>query len=260
MNDGILINSYGDLCSLFYDIDKPAPADNELNFYKSFIEPEMDILERMCGSGRFLVSLLDRSYHIDGFDLSKDMVEKCKTKVKQLDNVKFCKIECCGFNGFSEGSLYDFVFIPSGSFSLIIKEVDIRKSLEKLYDFTKKGGRIVLELETDLNFDSYNLLSGPFSTRTVKKDGVEIAFSQKIVEVDNKNKVLYTTCTYRLFVDGEYSREEQEVFNTKYYGLTDFEEYLEGIALKIQNKYINYNKDDYLGQKTDKIIYKLVKC
>ena len=48
-------NYYGNLCTEMYEIlHKEAPQD-ELEFYLSYAEKGMSILEPMCGSGRFLV-------------------------------------------------------------------------------------------------------------------------------------------------------------------------------------------------------------
>lgn len=47
-------NYYGSLCTEMYEIlHKEAPQE-ELEFYLSYAEKEMSILEPLCGSGRFL--------------------------------------------------------------------------------------------------------------------------------------------------------------------------------------------------------------
>lgn len=59
-------NYYGNLCTEMYEIlHKEAPQD-ELEFYLSYAEKGMSILEPMCGSGRFLVPFLERGYNIKG--------------------------------------------------------------------------------------------------------------------------------------------------------------------------------------------------
>lgn len=48
-------NYYGNLCTEMYEIlHKDAPLD-ELSFYLSYAEKGMNILEPLCGSGRFLI-------------------------------------------------------------------------------------------------------------------------------------------------------------------------------------------------------------
>jgi hypothetical protein len=51
----------------------------------------------------------------------------------------------------------------------------------------------------------------------------------------------------------------EELFNVKHYKPTEFENYLQGTSLKIENKYINNEKEKYVGQRTDRIIYEIAK-
>lgn len=252
-------NFYGNLCSQFYDLDKPFPEEEELCFYLSLVEKEMNILEPMCGSGRFLVSFLAKGYDVDGFDVSKAMIDRCIDKIAELQIENNSNLQQCGFNEFSTDKKYDFIFIPSGSFCLLTFPGEIKNALSKLEKWSKIGGSIVLELETDLNFGNGNLLNGSSPEKVVEQENIEIVFSQKTLKVDYKEKVLYTTCTYKLFENGHYSRKEDEIFNIKCYSSTEFEEYLKDSCLRIEGKYINYNKDKYVNQQTDKIIYHLKK-
>lgn len=49
---------YGKLCTLMYDIDKPFLPENELSFYKKYLySKDVEILEPMCGSGRFFIPI-----------------------------------------------------------------------------------------------------------------------------------------------------------------------------------------------------------
>ena len=77
---GITQNYYGSLCTEMYEIlHKEAPQD-ELEFYLSYAEKEMKILEPLCGSGRFLIPFLERGYDIKGIDLSTEMLAKLNEK------------------------------------------------------------------------------------------------------------------------------------------------------------------------------------
>ncbi|MCT8139339.1 class I SAM-dependent methyltransferase [Anaerobacillus sp. CMMVII] len=88
---------YGSLCTQIYDLDKPEPAQNELKFYLKYLKnKEMQILEPMCGSGRFLIPILERGYQIDGFDVSEDMLLACEQKAREKNlncNLKVVKAE-----------------------------------------------------------------------------------------------------------------------------------------------------------------------
>ena len=67
--------SYGRLCTEFYDLDKPEPPLEELERYARYAaRAEGPVHEAMCGSGRFLLSLLARGFDIDGSDSSQQML------------------------------------------------------------------------------------------------------------------------------------------------------------------------------------------
>ena len=65
-----------------------------MEFYLSYAEKEMSILEPLCGSGRFLIPFLEKGYQIKGVDNSREMLEKLKQKapdsmVEQSDIEKY---------------------------------------------------------------------------------------------------------------------------------------------------------------------------
>ena len=79
------INPYGKLCTQFYDITKPSPPEDAFKFYLDQARHVGgSVLELMCGSGRFLVPLLQQGIDIDGSDASADMLEVCRAKCESL--------------------------------------------------------------------------------------------------------------------------------------------------------------------------------
>jgi len=78
------MKSYGRLSSAFYNLDKPAPPDTAIRFYRSVIgESPGPALEAMCGSGRFLVPLMELGMAVDGVDASPHMLEACRQRAKR---------------------------------------------------------------------------------------------------------------------------------------------------------------------------------
>lgn len=72
------MDSYRKLCTRFYDIDKPEPSADALEFYLRYCtSTQGPVLEPMCGSGRFLVPIMERGIDIDGVDASPSMLEAC---------------------------------------------------------------------------------------------------------------------------------------------------------------------------------------
>ncbi|MDR1804026.1 MAG: class I SAM-dependent methyltransferase [Treponema sp.] len=250
---------YGDLCSWFYDIDKPFPNQKDLDFYLSFADKNVNILEPMCGSGRFLVRFIEKGFNIDGFDISKEMVERCNIKIEKLNIKKDNILQCCDFKGFSSNKEYGYIFIPSGSFSLITDKNEIIENIRILEQLCKKNGKIVIDLLINENIGE-NIVSDIYSQdRVAKKDNIEIALFYKTTKIDEMENIEYSMFKYELYEDGKFIKEEEELFNVKYYKQNEFENYLKETPLKIENKYINNEKEKYAGQKTERIIYEIAK-
>ena len=78
-------NYYGSLCTEMYEILHESAPGDELNFYLSYAEKGMSILEPLCGSGRFLIPFLERGFEICGLDLSEEMLAKLKRRRLKLN-------------------------------------------------------------------------------------------------------------------------------------------------------------------------------
>jgi hypothetical protein len=69
------LTSYGQLCTLFYDADKPVAPDAEVAWYaKRLPQQAGPVLELMCGSGRLLVPLAAAGFKLHGVDSSAAML------------------------------------------------------------------------------------------------------------------------------------------------------------------------------------------
>ena len=70
---------YSQLCAEYYDLDKPSAQSDALVFYMKYVaEAKGRILEPMCGSGRFLIPIMEEGIEIDGFDVSPHMLDACR--------------------------------------------------------------------------------------------------------------------------------------------------------------------------------------
>lgn len=138
MNEGKQ-NYYGSLCTEMYEIlHREAPQD-ELEFYLSYAQKGMSILEPLCGSGRFLIPFLERGYDISGMDLSAEMLAKLKDKVPDA------KVFQTDILKFETNEKFDYIFISSGPVSLVLKsknyydvqsQTQFSPSVYELYDGT----------------------------------------------------------------------------------------------------------------------------
>jgi cyclopropane fatty-acyl-phospholipid synthase-like methyltransferase len=212
----------------------------------------MNILEPMCGSGRVLVPFAKKGYNIDGFDLSEEMLERCRIKIKEIENK--CTLSRCDFLEYTPKKHYDFIFITSCSFSLIIEKEKIQLYLEHLKKLAVPKGKIVLEVLIE---EKINFLKNDNSQKIVKEGNKEIILSEKLIKIDEINNITYSSLEYELFEDNKLIEKEDQNFNIKYYQPNELEMYLKKAGLKINNKYIDYLKTKYEGQETKMLIYEL---
>lgn len=77
------INDYGKLCTMMYEQLHPTADPQELAFYLSYAKPGEQMLELLCGSGRFLIPFWKKGLSIDGVDLSAQMLEQLEQKLPE---------------------------------------------------------------------------------------------------------------------------------------------------------------------------------
>ena len=141
------LDTYLDLCTQVYDLSKPTPPTDAYDFYLSYVrETNGPILEPMCGTGRYLLPLHAEGFPIEGFDASQSMLEALHAKAKCQN------INPNVWHGFMEdlkiSKQYDLIFIPSGSFSLIVNLSTIKNTLITIYNLLSDKGIFVFEVET----------------------------------------------------------------------------------------------------------------
>jgi SAM-dependent methyltransferase len=141
------LNSYLNLCTQVYDLSKPTPPADAFAFYRSYVSAaEGPILEPMCGTGRFLLPLIEEGFDVHGFDASSYMLQVLHEKAKARS------IKPRVWQGFLEDlqrpDKYGLVLIPSGSFGLIVDSGRAKNALVKLHDHLRDNGVLVFEAET----------------------------------------------------------------------------------------------------------------
>ena len=141
------INTYLNLCTEYYDIDKPEAPVDALQFYLEYArQSKRLILEPLCGTGRFFIPILELGLPIEGFDASTYMLDRFRKKccTKNLSpNVWHGLIE-----EMDQLNKYDLIFIPSGSFGLIIDPEQVKNCILKIYNALQSGGIFIFEAET----------------------------------------------------------------------------------------------------------------
>lgn len=240
-------NYYGSLCTEMYEIlHEKAPID-ELQFYFSYAERGMRILEPLCGSGRFLVPFLECGFDISGMDLSEEMLAKLKqkapsAKVIQTDILKY-----------SSEEKFDYIFIPSGSISLFT-DMDICKNiLRKMKELLKPGGRFVFAVDTvfDRCADNIDYKASVF---VKTKEGFDLVLKGKNY-YDEKTQTQFSPSIYELYNGSKLLQSENMDFQTHLYKYGEMEQYLRECGFKNILTYSTYQKEIAFNDECEMFIY-----
>jgi SAM-dependent methyltransferase len=205
------MHTYGKLCTEFYDIDKPTAPPEELAFYLEHArQANGAVLEAMCGSGRFLIPLMQASIDLDGLDASSDMLDACKCHCTQRGLGR--ELEPRLYQQFlHEMDLprkYKLVFIPAGSFALITDLTQIREALKRLRDVLLPGGRLLLEVDLHLNLESNP--SGNWCGRWIKRPDGAILNLSWLTTLEAQTQTYASLERYEVFKDGQLIETELE--------------------------------------------------
>jgi len=206
------LDTYLDLCAQVYDLSKPTSPEDAYAFYRSYAsEVQGPILEPMCGTGRFLLPLLEEGFVVHGFDASPYMLEKLRLKAQRMDvkpNVWQAYVE-----ELDRPEIYGLIFIPSGSFGLIIDLDSAQAALTSFYKYLSDQGTLVFEVET------LNEASSDFGAWRrdvwVRDDGKSIVANFQALKP--LNNVVSTTCKYDLVENEQIICSEVEDFKVRLY-------------------------------------------
>lgn len=224
------LDAYKDLCTQFYDLDKPEAPAAALEFYwRRYEQNRGPVLEAMCGSGRFLLPFARRGADIDGVDASPHMLAVCRRRIE--DEGLTAHVYEQFLEDLDLPRTYGFVFVPAGSFQLV-PHAEQQSALDAIAHHMEPGAELVVEM----GFPGESR-TGPSTAdprRTVSRpDGAEIVLSG---EPDGRMR-------YDLVRDGTIERTEFETFTLYPTPRPDFEAMLVGAGFTDIQAWWPYNEE-----------------
>lgn len=219
------LDTYLSLCTEVYELSKPNPPEDAYAFYRNYaLQAKGPILEPMCGTGRFLLPLLEEGFDVQGFDASEHMLEVLHIKA----NAK--NLKPLVWKGFVEDlkrpEKYDLIFIPSGSFCLIIDPAAVKTALKIFYDHLNDNGVLLFEIDTHKAVPAVNVWRGSVWH---KADSQMIMLSQLATF---KNNVCHSTCKYELVHNNSIIHTEIEELKVRIYDPHELTEVLKSSGFK----------------------------
>ncbi len=206
------LGTYLDLCTQVYDLSKPTPPPDAYAFYHTYASrAKGPILEPMCGTGRFLLPLSEDGFDVQGFDASSHMLQALREKAKAL-NLEPKVWQGC-LEDLNRSDKFALVFIPSGSFGLIVDQAKARDALVRIYDHLSDDGVLVFEADTPLG--------APAPTSMWKgsvwptNDGNTIVCN--FLDLPSQDNVSTTVWRYELIDGAQIVRTEIEIMKVRQY-------------------------------------------
>lgn len=223
-----MLGFYSNLSSEVYDLDKfVGRSFGDVEFYRERLAScQGHILEPGVGTGRILIPLLESGFKVDGFDVSKEMIEICRRNCEERGlhpNVFKGEME-----SFSLDKNYEAIIVPTGTFLLLHRREDSIKALKNFYHHLTNGGKVMIDifLQTDISI-------GQISTRKWEcENGDCITLENKTVEVDYINQFTVSHGRYEKWRNGALIQSELEQFPLRWYGVEEFKLLLEQVGFE----------------------------
>jgi SAM-dependent methyltransferase len=218
------MTQYGRLSTEFYDLDKPDAPPDAYDFYAAFAtEARGPIHEPMCGSGRFLLPLLASGLDISGSDSSESMLAACRAHAARRRLSPRLTQQALGDLSCSPAPA--LVFIPSGSFGLLIDDESVTTALRRVHHVLAPGGTFLVEAERLV--PSQPESSGVWGGRWVERaDGAKLILSW-LSQYSGSANVTNSVHRYELVKDGCLLATEFEDFRVRSYEPAEFRALLE---------------------------------
>lgn len=253
------LTTYLSLCTEYYDLEPHKDAALALDFYMSYAkEAHGPVLEPMCGTGRFLLPMLDEGIDIEGFDASPHMLHALREKYKKLfpNTQKEAPVWQQFVQEFSSDKLYALIFIPYGSWGLITQMDDIKISLEKMYNSLAPGGKFVIEIETVSSVPEG--LGVWHRGIHIRENGTKIALNT-FPTYNSTTQIFKAVCHYESFSLSHKKDEETEDFYMYLYRAYEMDALLKNVGFLCIKKYQDFLKTPLISSCPPIILYECIK-
>lgn len=145
MTRRLYVNIFNDLNTDWESIASARDTEYEADFIEDTIPKEGVVLDLCCGTGRHSIALVKRGWNVVAIDLSRNLLEIAKSKMKKAA-VKFPLVRAdMRFFPFQKGTLSATLSMFT-SFGYLPSESEDALSLLEIERTLKRNGRFLLDL------------------------------------------------------------------------------------------------------------------
>ncbi|MBT2569770.1 class I SAM-dependent methyltransferase [Planococcus sp. ISL-110] len=221
-----MLGYYSRLSSEVYDLDKPIGSSfGDIEYYlERLASCKGRILEPATGTGRLLVPLLEQGFQVDGFDVSDEMLEVCRTNCKERGLAP--ELFAGKMESFTINAKYAAIVIPTGTFLLLHEREKSLQALQNFHRHLETGGRLIVDLHVPAVIELEKT-----STRTWQAaNGDTLTVESKKIEVDWIRQYFVSQGRYERWREGRLVETELERYPMRWYGVEEFKAILEGVG------------------------------
>ncbi len=149
---------------------------------------------------------------------------------------------------------YALIFIPSGSFSLIIDSVDVKLSLKKIFHHLRPSGIFVFEVETLQSLMQVGVWHGAMRRRS--DDSMLVASSLPLMPIDNVGS---SVVRYDLIDKGIILKTEVEYYQVRFYTVADMTNLLRKTGFKAIRSLRSYDLQAAPFDQDESIVFECTK-
>lgn len=250
------LTTYARLCTEFYDLEHHPRHAEALKFYmKHALQADGPILEPMCGTGRFLIPMLQAGLDVEGFDASVYMLDALRQKYV-MSSDKAAPVWQQFVQEFSTTKRYHLIFIPYGSWGLITDLEQARQGLQRLYDHLVPGGTLLVEIET---VSSVPQPCGIWRRASHTRQDSSILALSFITSYQADLQLFQSYSRYESIVNNKIEAQEQELFEQYLYRVDEFDSMLHDVGFTHIKKYPAFDESQEVTSDTPMIVYECIK-
>ena len=248
------LETYLKLCTEYYDLEKHPHDAKAQDFYLDYaLKANGPILEPMCGTGRFLIPMLQAGLNVEGFDASVHMLNALAQK---YPNIRPHTVWQQFVEDFKGDKLYQLIFVPYGSWGLITDLESSSLGLKNMYNHLVPGGKLVLEIETVASVPAdCGIWHRGINTRA---DGSYIALNT-LPSYNTITQIFRSICRYESIRKNTIELVETEDFQMYLYTFDEFDKFLKDAGFTNITKYQDHSKTPATDSNAPIIIYECTK-
>jgi len=117
----------------------------EVTFIQNFLHKKATLLDIACGTARHLIELKTKGYEVMGIDLSSNILQIARNKIKNLKlNIKLIQADMKNLPLLTQS--VDMIICLFSSFCHLVTQDDQQKGVNEIYRVLKDEGIVILDV------------------------------------------------------------------------------------------------------------------